>query len=176
MANAKSGRKRPIRASGRKRAAGKGRGKAAGKGRRLELGLIGFDLGREPSRVRPGALIPLMAVALLAALTLASLRIDLLRIRYSVAENIDREQVLQAEQRSLTAEMRKLRDPVTLTRRADELGFVRPERMIDLPGTEAEDSDPGDRGPKAEPSLMREAAAMLADAGSSTLRSWVREP
>jgi hypothetical protein len=176
MARAKSGRKRPIRAGGRKRPAGEGRGKAAEKSRRLELGLIGIDLARGPSRVRAGALIPLMAVALLAALTLASLRIDLLRIRYAVAENIDREQVLQAEQRSLTAEMRKLRDPVALTRRADELGFVRPERMIDLPGAETDGSDPHKQGPKPAPSLVEEAAAVLADAGGATLRTWVQEP
>jgi len=165
----KGGGKRPIRAGARKR------GNEA-KASRLELGLIGIDLSREPSRMRTRALIPLMAVALLAALTLASLRIDLLRIRYAVAEHNDREQVLQTEHRALTARMRQLRDPVALTRRADELGFVRPEHMIDLPEVDPDADAPRETTPAAPPSLMADAAALLADAGAARLRSWVRNP
>jgi hypothetical protein len=169
MARASAGRKRAKRTPARKS------GRAA-KPRRLELGLIGIDVRGEPSRVRARALIPLVGIALLAALSLASLRIDLLRIRYAVAEANDREQVLQAEQRALTANMRSLRDPVTLTRRADELGFVRPERLIDLPGDGTTPASAPDRTPDEPPSFVEEAVAVLADASAHTLRSWSRNP
>lgn len=165
--------------TGRKRSksAGTRKNRKPAASRVRELGLIGVDVAHQRSRVRARTLIPLMGVALVAALALASLRIDLLRIRYAVAEANDREQVLQAEQRALTAEMRTLRDPVTLTRRADELGFVRPERMIDLPGDDPARPTPPVGAPRVPPSFVDEAVALLADAGASTFRrGWGQNP
>jgi len=98
--------------------------------------LIGMDLADRRGRGRTRSLIPLLVTALAVALSLAVLRIDLLRIRYAFAESIEREQTLLDQKRSLTARMRTLRDPVVLARRAQGLGFTRPDQLIDLPAPE----------------------------------------
>jgi hypothetical protein len=95
--------------------------------------LIGVDVTAPRSR-RPGvAVLSTLAAVLVVALGVSALRIELLRIRYALGEAMAQEQQLLEEQRSLTAEMRRLRDPVQLAERARRLGFVRPERLIDLP-------------------------------------------
>ena len=48
---------------------------------------------------------------------------------------------LDEQQRNLTVQMRQLREPRQLTERAAELGFGRPDRVIDLPGDERDEHD-----------------------------------
>jgi hypothetical protein len=69
---------------------------------------------------------------LLAALCLAALRIDLIRQRYELAAAMREEKQLVEEGRLLTARMRSLRDPARLANLAKELGFGRPDRMIEI--------------------------------------------
>jgi hypothetical protein len=78
--------------------------------------------------------LPLFLIgALLAGFALAALRTDLIRIRYGLARAMREERDLFEENRSLTARVRSLRDPARLGRIAHERGFVRPERVIELP-------------------------------------------
>lgn len=97
------------------------------------LDLIGLDVSgrRRTARLRVGW--PVVVVALLLALGLTALRIDLIRMRYALANALESEQALLEQQRMLTVEMRTLRDPSGLASRARELGFVHPERVIHLP-------------------------------------------
>ena len=119
--------------------------------RRLEL--IGLDVADRMPRLRPRLALPLLAVALLMALTVAALRIDLIRMRYALAEAMAAERRVVDEQRSLTLRVRQLRDPVRLTARARELGFVPPQKVIDLPAPE----------PAAEGTLLAEAPPATGD-------------
>jgi len=73
-----------------------------------------------------------LVTALVVSLGIAALRIDLLRVRYALAAATLEEQRLLDESRTLTAEVRKLRDPYHLALQARDLGFVRPSRLIDL--------------------------------------------
>jgi hypothetical protein len=50
-----------------------------------------------------------------------------------MAETLAQEQELFETQRTLTVEMRQLRDPARIAVQARKLGFIRPERIIDLP-------------------------------------------
>jgi len=124
-------------------------------------GRIGRDLADRPAvlagRTRRAA--PWIALALLAALLLAALRVDVIRMRYAQAEALAAEQRLIDRNRDLTVRMRQLRDPARLAERAQALGFVRPERVIDLP-------DPAHRGVR-----LADVAApptSLANAGTRT--------
>jgi hypothetical protein len=101
----------------------------------LEMGLIGIDVASNRQPIVGRALLPLLIAGLLVALGVSAMRIDLLRIRYALAETVKEEQRLRGEERSLTVRMRTLRDPVQLAERAQQLGFVRPDRLIDLPGS-----------------------------------------
>lgn len=100
---------------------------------RSRLDLIGLDVSgrRRSARLRIGW--PVVIVALLLALGLTALRVDLIRMRYALADALASEQELLEQQRMLTVEMRTLRDPSGLASRARELGFVHPERVIHLP-------------------------------------------
>ncbi len=100
---------------------------------RRDGAIIGVDVADRRSRGHNRNLVPLLVTALAVGLALAALRIDLLRIRYALAESIAQERSLLDQKRSLTARMRTLRDPVVLARRAEGLGFARPEQLIDLP-------------------------------------------
>ncbi len=100
--------------------------------------MIGRDLAAQRTPTQSAWIIPLMLLALMASLGVAALRIDLLRSQYALAEHIAEERELLEEQRTLTAQMRQLHDPVRLSRRAEALGFDRPEHLIDLPGAGAE--------------------------------------
>ncbi len=104
---------------------------------RNEMRLIGIDVAGRRGTRRTLGLLSVLGAVLVVALGVSSLRIDLLRIRYALGEAIAEEQRLLDEQRSLTAEMRRLRDPVQLAERARSLGFVRPEELIDLPKADA---------------------------------------
>ena len=100
--------------------------------RRLKL-----EMNRDRAGLRAGLLLPVLVTALVVALGIAALRIDLLRVRYALAAATLEEQRLLDQSRSLTAEMRKLRDPYHLALQARDLGFVRPSRLIDLREAEA---------------------------------------
>jgi hypothetical protein len=85
-------------------------------------------LGRR-IRIHPA----LLAVALAAALAIAALRIDLIRVRYGLAEALGQEKALLEERREAVARLRELRDPARLARLAGEYHLTRPARIIDLP-------------------------------------------
>jgi hypothetical protein len=117
------------------RARGRAGRRRAGARRR---GLVGRDLARirllAPGRSRQ-LLLALVAI-LLAALLLAALRIDIIRMRYSMAEAIRDQTALLEERRELTARVRSLRDPSRLARLARDRDLGWPERVIEL-GPEA---------------------------------------
>jgi hypothetical protein len=85
-------------------------------------------LGRR-IRINPA----LLAVALAVALGIAALRIDLIRVRYGLADALSEEKALLEKRREAVAHLRALRDPARLTRLASEYGLIRPARIIDLP-------------------------------------------
>lgn len=78
----------------------------------------------------------LLIGGLIATLGLTALRIDLIRQRYALAAAMGEERRLLEEHRTLTAEVRSLRDPARLTVLAREMGFVRPDSVIRLSGGE----------------------------------------
>jgi hypothetical protein len=74
-----------------------------------------------------------MLPALLVALAMAALRVDLIRGRYEIGMGYHQEEQLNRRIARLTASMRELRDPARLGKFASDMGFVPPERLIDLP-------------------------------------------
>ena len=74
---------------------------------------------------------------LLGALLLAALRVDLIRLRYGLADVMSEEKALLEQQRELTAQVERARGPGRLARLAREKGFVRPERLIELDAARA---------------------------------------
>ncbi len=78
-------------------------------------------------------MLPALAAAVIVALGMAALRVDLIRARYETGMNYSKEPRLSREIARLTARMRELRDPAHLGELADQLGFLPPERFIDLP-------------------------------------------
>jgi hypothetical protein len=101
------------------------------------LGLVGRDLADRAPAMTPRRVLPALIAVLVVALGVAALRTELLRLRYALAEATLEEQRLLDEERALKAQRRRLRDPVHLARRAGELGFVRPENLVDLPAPSA---------------------------------------
>ena len=96
--------------------------------------LIGRDLARMrvlTPRRRRFAPIALLGM-LLVALGLAALRIDLIRVRYGLAEDVREEKSLLEEHRALRARLGTLRDPTRLARLAADLNLARPERVVVL--------------------------------------------
>jgi len=97
--------------------------------------ITGPDLAglRRPRIRRPRGSFPaLLVAALLAGLGLAALRIDILRLRYALADAVETERELLEEQRVWTAQAATLRDPARLAELARERGFGRPTRVIEL--------------------------------------------
>ncbi len=124
-----------------------GRRRCAGRVRGVLLRLRGgasarsvLSPNRRPALLRPANVLTLALGVLAAALCVTMLRTEMLRIRYALPAVNEEEQRLIDEQRSLTVRMRQLRDPVRLAKRARELGFVRPERLVDLPATREDSS------------------------------------
>jgi len=74
-----------------------------------------------------------IGAAVLASLAVAAVRIDLIRVRYGLAEALEQEQALLQARREGLARLRTLRDPADLGAVARENGFVRPARIVDLP-------------------------------------------
>jgi len=97
-----------------------------------DVGLIGLDVAQLPSRLRTGSWMPVLAAMVAGAMFLAVLRMDVIRMRFAVAQAFEEELRLQEEKRELTVRMRQLRDPAVLAQRAEALGFRRAERLIDL--------------------------------------------
>jgi hypothetical protein len=77
---------------------------------------------------------PLFAVGVLSLLALAALRVSILRTRYALAATLQRETELRGRERSAAVAAREQRDPHKLRELATQLGFARPERVIDLSG------------------------------------------
>jgi hypothetical protein len=101
---------------------------------RRSVALIGRDLATMPLGANPRSrLVPVAIVgALIGGLCLAALRVDLIRQRYDLAEAMQTERELLDQKRLLTARVQRLRDPARLARLAEERGFVRPARVIDV--------------------------------------------
>ncbi len=70
---------------------------------------------------------------LLAGLSVAALRVDLIRVRYGLADAVTEEKTLLEEHRQALARMRTLRDPLRLARLAAGHRLTRPQRIVDLP-------------------------------------------
>jgi len=100
--------------------------------------VTGRDVSKsEPPRrrlpgIRPAALGVVAAGAVCAALLLVALRMDSVRLRYALADAVRAEQELLDEQRSLTVEVRQLRDPRRLEGLGRELGLAPAGCTIDL--------------------------------------------
>jgi len=98
------------------------------------LDLVGRDFvrggafGRAVRRFVPVAI----GVAVVAALGIAALRIDLIRVRYGLADAVRQERALLEERRVMLGQVRELRDPQRLAQLAQERGFVRPVRIRTL--------------------------------------------
>ena len=98
------------------------------------MDMVGRDFAPLRTRGRSGSR-PWLAIAvgaLAAALMIASLRVSILRLRYELSAAVAAETELLARQRAVTVELRELRNPTRLHQLASELGFVRPERVIQL--------------------------------------------
>jgi hypothetical protein len=102
--------------------------------RRKQSGLIGRDLARMRERAagRSRMLSVALIGALMAALCLTALRIDLIRQGYDLGAAMREERELLERHRVLTARVRRLRDPARLARLANDMGFERPVRVIEL--------------------------------------------
>jgi type VI protein secretion system component VasK len=77
---------------------------------------------------------PIFAVGVVSLLALAALRVSILRTRYALAATLQRETELRGRERSAAVAARQQRDPHKLRELATQLGFARPERVIDLEG------------------------------------------
>lgn len=101
-------------------------------------GATGRDVSKqEPPRrrwpaIRPTSLAVVAAGAVCAALLLVALRMNSVGLRYELAEAVRGEQELLDQQRSLTVEVRQLRDPRRLESLGRELGLAPAGCMIDL--------------------------------------------
>jgi hypothetical protein len=74
----------------------------------------------------------LLTGALLAGFSLAALRIDILRLRYALAEALAQQQVVLEEHRVATARLEALRNPARLAALAKQRGLSPPQRVIEL--------------------------------------------
>ena len=112
------------------------------------LDLVGRDVDRGGAlpqairRLAPAAI----TLAVIAALGVAALRVDLIRVRYGLADAVSEERALLEERRNVLARVRELREPSRLAKLAQERGFVRPERIRTLPAAhQAAAPPPSDR-------------------------------
>jgi len=94
--------------------------------------LVNIDMAPQLRAPRGQIWVPLLATSILAALLLVALRDEVTDMSYELAEVGALERELLEQKRTLTVEMRQLRDPARLVERAASLGFRRPERVIDL--------------------------------------------
>lgn len=96
------------------------------------LDLIGLDMAPSRREISKQTWVPAIAAIVLASLLLAGLRMNIVRLRYDVAEGVALEQELLAEKRDMTVSLLRLREPRLLSGRATELGFATPERVINI--------------------------------------------
>lgn len=122
--------------------------RSSARSQRSHIGLIGLDVSRPPGRLRGASWLPVVAAAVVGSLFLAGLRMDVIRMRLALAESFEQELRLEQEQRELTVEMRRRRDPAELARQAADLGFRRAERLIDLDARPVLPGAPGGTGPR----------------------------
>ena len=96
--------------------------------------LVGRDLARVriPRQRSSRPLAALLIGALIAGMGLVALRIDILRLRYGLAESIETEKALLEEQRVWTARRETLLHPARLAKLARQRGFTRPSQVIHL--------------------------------------------
>jgi hypothetical protein len=96
--------------------------------------LVGRDLAPVPTRRRRRRVpvVPIAIGAVLGALCLVSLRVEILRLRYAVAEAASEEERLLERERQIRVRVRELRDPARLRALAAERGFTPPERVLRL--------------------------------------------
>ena len=76
---------------------------------------------------------PALAACVLAAVLLVALRVHVLRLRYELAQAVEQETHLREARSAAWVARGALRDPRRLRRLAGTRGFVRPERVIELP-------------------------------------------
>jgi hypothetical protein len=100
-----------------------------------------------------------VAGLVLGGLLLASLRMEIVRERYALADALALETALVAEELAASVELRELRDPRRLRRLANELGFARPERVIEL-GTDSAPR-PDDLAARSEPFAAQATAIVV---------------
>jgi hypothetical protein len=105
------------------------------------IDLVGRDFAEPPRRPRRRLRLglPLAVGGVVAALLLVTLRVEILRLRYALAEVATEEETLLERIRQTTVKVRELRDPARLRRIAAERGFGRPERVltVELPAEPA---------------------------------------
>lgn len=101
-------------------------------------GLVGRDFSAFERGGSRRVLLPALMALFVAAFGLVALRTEILKLRYELAHQLERESALGAQQRDLTVHMRQLREPHQLAQTAARLGFERPERVIDLLPTAVE--------------------------------------
>lgn len=98
------------------------------------VGSVAATRGGEREQRRLPRWVPIAIVlGLLAGLAIAALRVDLIRVRYGLAESLETERALLEERRSVLAQVRSLRDPARLAGLAERRNFGRPARIVDLP-------------------------------------------
>lgn len=100
------------------------------------IDLVGQDLstaGHAAPARRSGFFPVAVAVSLALGLGIAALRIDMIRMGYGLADSVREREALLEQLAAARAQVRSLRDPERLGRLAEEEGFVRPSRIIDLP-------------------------------------------
>ena len=118
-------------------------------------GLVGRDFRVFERRRSPRMLLPALLALFVAAFGLVALRTEILKLRYELVHQLERESALDAHQRDLTVRMRQLREPRQLAERAAKLGFERPERVIDLPPAGVEASARLARAPTTETAVLQ---------------------
>jgi len=96
--------------------------------------LVGVDFAPVPTRARrrTRVMVPVVLGFVLSGLLLASLRVEIIYLRYALAEAAGQEEELLERQRLMTVRVRELRDPGRLRTLAEESGFVRPRRVLTL--------------------------------------------
>ena len=76
--------------------------------------------------------IPMVIAVLGVGLAIVVLRSDVLRLRFALSGALQEAQRLVIEERELTVERRRLRNPSELVARARDGGFIAPVRIINL--------------------------------------------
>lgn len=127
-------RARLFRAGSAAATATAGTAAPGGEATRLVTRLVGRDFAPVPTRVRRPLrpVVPLVIGTVIAALLLVTLRVEILRLRYAVAEAAREEERLLERERHMTVRVQELRDPARLRSLAQARGFTRPRSVLTL--------------------------------------------